>query len=612
MRVARIPRASLALCVFLLGILSAEGFKATLLPKSWVAVPHGGTLVLVCTVTGCEPDKPVFFVWRGTGDSSLGGATSTVGHQSNLTVAPVGFDNAQTYICLASCGSERRQTKTDVDVYSLSSDPVISSTPLVAGVPAALTCEVTDVFPSRRCTLRLIRNSHEVEKRTYEDIDDSVEDKTTTLRLQHKFTPFVEDDGTDILCQAQMSFEDPRMEMKPKKRQRSMTLNVNYAPQSVVISESPSATVREGDHLTLNCVAKSNPPPRMTWTKELEKGRVPIGEGDTITFNRANMSDSGVYICEANNEVGSHSTTTEIIVQGPPRSTTLAVYPNATVKAGDIVNITCTSLGEPAPHITLRKKSEAGFTTDQRPYIVLKAEEEHTGVYECESSNDLGSQRTELKLVVQARTNQAGEPTQSIGGQWRITTHLQATTTMGSKQGKEGRNEEWHQPTSSSTGKSSKHLQNSGNQGQLDIFAINKTFEETDEAESLVSEGTVIPTSEVPTSSHTVGSSPVPPPPPPAPSQPSAHLNKGCQLGKAFFSPGPSTACRVSAHPCIHPPYQKEAEEGLKNLTYGQQALLKAMLDLTKEIHDGFAGLLEAQAAQHREIICLLSFWTAT
>ncbi|XP_078500694.1 vascular cell adhesion protein 1 isoform X2 [Lissotriton helveticus] len=402
MRVARIPRASLALCVFLLGILSAEGFKATLLPKSWVAVPHGGTLVLVCTVTGCEPDKPVFFVWRGTGDSSLGGATSTVGHQSNLTVAPVGFDNAQTYICLASCGSERRQTKTDVDVYSLSSDPVISSTPLVAGVPAALTCEVTDVFPSRRCTLRLIRNSHEVEKRTYEDIDDSVEDKTTTLRLQHKFTPFVEDDGTDILCQAQMSFEDPRMEMKPKKRQRSMTLNVNYAPQSVVISESPSATVREGDHLTLNCVAKSNPPPRMTWTKELEKGRVPIGEGDTITFNRANMSDSGVYICEANNEVGSHSTTTEIIVQGPPRSTTLAVYPNATVKAGDIVNITCTSLGEPAPHITLRKKSEAGFTTDQRPYIVLKAEEEHTGVYECESSNDLGSQRTELKLVVQA------------------------------------------------------------------------------------------------------------------------------------------------------------------------------------------------------------------
>ncbi|XP_078500703.1 vascular cell adhesion protein 1 isoform X3 [Lissotriton helveticus] len=524
MRVARIPRASLALCVFLLGILSAEGFKATLLPKSWVAVPHGGTLVLVCTVTGCEPDKPVFFVWRGTGDSSLGGATSTVGHQSNLTVAPVGFDNAQTYICLASCGSERRQTKTDVDVYSLSSDPVISSTPLVAGVPAALTCEVTDVFPSRRCTLRLIRNSHEVEKRTYEDIDDSVEDKTTTLRLQHKFTPFVEDDGTDILCQAQMSFEDPRMEMKPKKRQRSMTLNVNC----------------------------------------------------------------------------------------PPRSTTLAVYPNATVKAGDIVNITCTSLGEPAPHITLRKKSEAGFTTDQRPYIVLKAEEEHTGVYECESSNDLGSQRTELKLVVQARTNQAGEPTQSIGGQWRITTHLQATTTMGSKQGKEGRNEEWHQPTSSSTGKSSKHLQNSGNQGQLDIFAINKTFEETDEAESLVSEGTVIPTSEVPTSSHTVGSSPVPPPPPPAPSQPSAHLNKGCQLGKAFFSPGPSTACRVSAHPCIHPPYQKEAEEGLKNLTYGQQALLKAMLDLTKEIHDGFAGLLEAQAAQHREIICLLSFWTAT
>ncbi|KAJ1171646.1 hypothetical protein NDU88_003506 [Pleurodeles waltl] len=406
MRVARIPRTSLALCVFLHGILSAGGFKATLLPKSWVAVPRGGTLVLICTVTGCEPGKSTLFVWRGTGDSSLGGAVSTAENQSNLTLSPVVFDNAQTYVCLASCGSERRQTTTNVHVYSFSSDPVIFSTPLVAGVPADLTCELKDVFPSRLYTLRIMWNSHEVEKKTYEDTDDSEEGKkTTTLSLQHKFTPSVEDDGAEIVCLSEMSFEDPDMEMEPKRRQRSMKLNVTYAPESVVISESPSIAVREGARLTLNCAAKSNPPPSMTWTKESEKRQLSLREGNSFVLDSAKMSDSGVYTCEAQNEVGKRSSSTEVIVQGPPRSTTLAVFPNATVKAGDMVSITCTSLGVPAPYITLRKKNEAGSTTlatGQSSYTVLKAEEEHTGVYECESSNDLGSQHTELKLVVQA------------------------------------------------------------------------------------------------------------------------------------------------------------------------------------------------------------------
>ncbi|XP_069497674.1 vascular cell adhesion protein 1 isoform X2 [Ambystoma mexicanum] len=405
MKFTDLTRTTLALHLLLQGIMNADGFEATLLPNTWTAAPLGGSLVLSCSVTGCEPGKHIDFRWSVNGDASVGGPVNTLGSQSNLTLSPITFENAQTYICKPSCGSGRPQKTTEVYVYAFSKDPVISSTALVAGTPGYLTCEVPEVFPSHHCTLKLTRGGQHVEEKNYEDEERSQEGKTTTLVLRQAFTPSVEDDGAEVTCMSEMSLGDLGITMEPKKRQSKTTLTVSYAPQNVIItSESPSNMLIEGDRLNLSCVSKSKPWANITWTKQSAYSLHSLREGNSLFIKSLQTSDSGVYACEARNEVGRNSSSIEIIVQGPPRSTNLTVVPDGIVQEGDNVVISCTSLGVPTPHITLRKKNDAEdvvLTPEDGSYRILTVQREDSGIYECESTNHLGKQVINVTLFVQ-------------------------------------------------------------------------------------------------------------------------------------------------------------------------------------------------------------------
>ncbi|KAL2086760.1 hypothetical protein ACEWY4_017819 [Coilia grayii] len=91
-------------------------------------------------------------------------------------------------------------------------------------------------------------------------------------------------------------------------------LNVRYKPKSVTVSISASGDMGEGDTVTLTCSSDANPPVHnYTWYMKTGAESLVRGTGESISFN-VTSDTSGLYYCQAQNEVGSQ-TSTEVAVQ---------------------------------------------------------------------------------------------------------------------------------------------------------------------------------------------------------------------------------------------------------------------------------------------------------
>ena len=79
-------------------------------------------------------------------------------------------------------------------------------------------------------------------------------------------------------------------------------------PKNVSVSISPGEIV-EGSSVTLTCSSDANPPVHnYTWYMRTGAESLIRGTGDSISFNVTSDS-SGLYYCEAENEVGSQTST---------------------------------------------------------------------------------------------------------------------------------------------------------------------------------------------------------------------------------------------------------------------------------------------------------------
>ena len=63
--------------------------------------------------------------------------------------------------------------------------------------------------------------------------------------------------------------------------------------------EPSDQTVKEFEDTVFLCTATGNPAPKITWMKDGET----VADGDTLSFP-ANRSDSGKYLCSAENGLG--------------------------------------------------------------------------------------------------------------------------------------------------------------------------------------------------------------------------------------------------------------------------------------------------------------------
>ncbi|XP_032253102.1 protein turtle homolog A [Phoca vitulina] len=119
-------------------------------------------------------------------------------------------------------------------------------------------------------------------------------------------------------------------------------LTVNSPPQFL---ETPPQVleVRELEAVTLRCVARGSPQPRVTWKLRGQdlgqgQGQVQVQNG-TLWIRRVERGSSGVYTCQASSTEGSASHATQLLVLGPP---VIVVPPkNSTVNASQDVSLAC-------------------------------------------------------------------------------------------------------------------------------------------------------------------------------------------------------------------------------------------------------------------------------
>uniref|UniRef100_A0A8C4L5U2 Protein turtle homolog A n=1 Tax=Equus asinus TaxID=9793 RepID=A0A8C4L5U2_EQUAS len=178
-------------------------------------------------------------------------------------------------------------------------------------------------------------------------------------------------------------------------------LTVNSPPQFL---ETPPQVleVRELEPITLRCVARGSPQPRVTWKlrgQDLGQGKGPVQvRNGTLWIRRVERGSSGVYICQASSTEGSATHATQLLVLGPP---VIVVPPkNSTVNASQDVSLACRAEAYPANltyswfqdsinvfHIS-RLQSRVRILVDGSLRLQA-AQPEDAGCYTCVPSNGL-------------------------------------------------------------------------------------------------------------------------------------------------------------------------------------------------------------------------------
>ncbi|XP_054935130.1 sialic acid-binding Ig-like lectin 5 isoform X2 [Physeter macrocephalus] len=145
--------------------------------------------------------------------------------------------------------------------------------------------------------------------------------------------------------------------------ERTVSLNVSYAPQKPTIrvfrkegtgpetlGKSLSLPVQEGQFLRLDCVADSNPPAMMSWTRgSLTLSPSNSSNPGVLELPRVELGDHGKYVCRAQHPLGSKEASLSLVVKNPPQLLGPSCSPE-----DEGLHCICSSRAQPAPSLRWR------------------------------------------------------------------------------------------------------------------------------------------------------------------------------------------------------------------------------------------------------------------
>ncbi|XP_074227088.1 sialic acid-binding Ig-like lectin 6 isoform X3 [Camelus bactrianus] len=151
----------------------------------------------------------------------------------------------------------------------------------------------------------------------------------TLLSSVLTLTPWPQDHSTTVTCQVMFPTTGVIVE-------RTIQLNVTYAPQNVAISifqgnrpaletlqNASSLPILEGQALQLLCVADSNPPAQLTWFRGSPAlNATAISSTAILELPGVGTAEEGEFTCRAQNPLGSQylSLSLSVVCQSQPRA----------------------------------------------------------------------------------------------------------------------------------------------------------------------------------------------------------------------------------------------------------------------------------------------------
>ncbi|XP_061899741.1 B-cell receptor CD22-like isoform X3 [Entelurus aequoreus] len=173
-----------------------------------------------------------------------------------------------------------------------------------------------------------------------------------------------------------------------KIQSASVALNVQYAPNDVLLSMKPAEDVINASSVTLGCSSHANPPvPQSGYS--LYKDDQLISSGRDHIISPLQPHHSGLYHCQASNNISRRGVT---YVRSSGMNLDVQYLPS--VAEGSSVNVTCSSTANPANHSHIWYKWTNSSSLLQmgigQVLSLPSMETSHTGMYLCQARNRLG------------------------------------------------------------------------------------------------------------------------------------------------------------------------------------------------------------------------------
>nr|XP_058900128.1 sialic acid-binding Ig-like lectin 5 [Kogia breviceps] len=237
-----------------------------------------------------------------------------------------------------------------------------------------------------------------------------------------------QDHGTNLTCR--VTFPGAGV-----SAERTVRLDVSYAPQKLTIrvfwkegtgpetlGKSLSLPVQEGQFLRLDCVADSNPPATMSWTRgSLTLSPSNSSNPGVLELPRVELGDHGKYVCRARHPLGSKEASLSLVVKNPPQ----LLGPSCS-QENEGLHCSCSSRAQPAP--SLRWRLGAGLLEGNFSNASFKVTSTSAGPWansslslseglspglrlSCEAQNSHGKQSATVQLL-------PGRPASRTGVVW--------------------------------------------------------------------------------------------------------------------------------------------------------------------------------------------------
>ncbi|XP_047561044.1 hemicentin-1 isoform X2 [Lutra lutra] len=309
------------------------------------------------------------------------------------------------YVCVAenTAGSAKKYFNLNVHVPPSVIGPNPENLTVVVNNFISLTCEVSGFPPP---DLSWLKNEQPIKVNTNALI---VPGGRTLQIIRAKVS-----DGGEYTCIA----------INQAGESKKKVLLTVYVPPSIKDHGSESlsvVTVREGTSVSLECESNAVPPPVITWYKNgqmiTESTHLEIlADGQMLHIQKAEVSDTGQYVCRAINVAGRDDKNFHLNVyvspsiEGPENERVVETVSNP-------VTLTCDATGIPPPTIAWLKNHKPIENSDSLEVHILsggsklqiaRSQHSDSGNYTCIASNMEGKAQKNYILSIQVPPSIAG------------------------------------------------------------------------------------------------------------------------------------------------------------------------------------------------------------
>ncbi|XP_016315955.1 basement membrane-specific heparan sulfate proteoglycan core protein isoform X2 [Sinocyclocheilus anshuiensis] len=365
-------------------LIVRESPKAVVTPAGSVRIRVGDPINLECQAAG-EPRPSVRWHRLDNNRRTILSSPVPVDSSAIMQILVARPEDSGTYVCTVQ--NNQGTTETRVEVF-------VEGGPQVPTVPRASVREPMIVVVEGS-TATLHCDAHGFPKPTI-----TWSKERSSLPWRHKIVdnslvlPNVgRQDSGQYVCNATNHMGTSEV---------TIMLEVDSPPYATSLPDDVS--VRVGEVIRLQCLARGTPPLRFEWTKV--NGSLPPTaqqQGGDLQINLAKESDAGTYKCVASNKVGKSEALARVSVRSP---LSVKVSPQVEVKAlGSAVEFTCAAKG--GSHVEIEWLKEGGVLPPNHHIKdgvlrIENLEQSNEGIYTCRATSLFGQAQDSGKLTIQA------------------------------------------------------------------------------------------------------------------------------------------------------------------------------------------------------------------